>query len=101
MLRILRLIAVLLAIPLAGLGVALGRFWGDAPLEAGNLVPAGADILSCATAILTAPGTGACGSATPFGWVAIASAGVLILSFGIVPLSRLVAMILGAHRSIL
>lgn len=101
MLRIVRLIAVLTVIPLAGLGAALGRFWGDAPVDADNLVPAGTGLASCVASLLSAPSTDACGSATPFGWLAIASLGVLILSFGIVPLSRLVAMLLGTHRSIL
>ncbi len=101
MLRILRLIAVLTVIPLVGLGVALARFWGDAPLSADGLGPASAGLTTCALGILGLPGGEACASATPFGWMAIASAGVLILSFGIVPLSRLVATLLGTHRSIL
>lgn len=101
MLRILRLIAVLTVIPLAGLGVALGRFLQSGDFDAGNLAAGGADLTACATSLLSAPGTDACGPATPFGWLAVASAGVLALSFGIVPLSRLVAMLLGTHRSIL
>jgi Zn-dependent protease with chaperone function len=96
MLRILRLIAVLTVIPLVGLGVGLARFW-----SADGLMPAASELAVCSTAVLTSPGTGACGSATPFGWLAVASVGVLILSFAVVPLSRLVAMLLGAHRSIL
>ena len=101
MLRILRLIAVLTAIPLIGLGVAHARFWGNAPLDFDGLTPAGAELAACATSLLSAPEAQTCGDATPFGWLAIASAGVLILSFGIVPLSRLVSMLLGTHRSIL
>ncbi|MFN3910804.1 M48 family metalloprotease [Hyphomonas sp.] len=101
MLRILRLIAVLTAIPFIGLGVALARFWGDAPADLGGLTPAGTALAGCAATLLAAPGTQACGDATPFGWMALASAGVLILSFGVVPLSRIVATVLGAHRSIL
>jgi len=96
MLRIFRLIAVLTVIPLVGLGVGLARFW-----SAGGFMPAAAELAACSTAVLASPGTGACGSATPFGWLAVASVGVLILSFAVVPLSRLAAMLLGAHRSIL
>jgi Zn-dependent protease with chaperone function len=96
MLRIFRLIAVLTVIPLVGLGVGLARFW-----SADEFMPAASELAACSTAVLASPGTGACGSATPFGWLAVASVGVLILSFAVVPLSRLVAMLLGAHRSIL
>lgn len=96
MLRIFRLIAVLTVIPLVGLGVGLARFW-----SADGFMPAASELAACSSSVLASPGTGACGSAAPFGWLAVASVGVLILSFGIVPLSRLVAMLLGAHRSIL
>lgn len=96
MLRILRLIAVLTVIPLIGIGIGIARFW-----DAGGIGPAASELTACASSVLAAPGTGACGDATLFGWLAIASAAVLILSLGIVPLSRLVAMLLGAHRSIL
>jgi len=101
MLRILRLIAVLTVIPLIGLGVALARFWGEAPVDLAGLAPAGEQLTACATALLGSPATETCGGASDFGWLAIFSAGVLLLSFGIVPLSRLVALVLGAHRSIL
>jgi Zn-dependent protease with chaperone function len=101
MLRILRLIAVLTVVPLIGIGVALARFWGDAPVDLAGLGPASGELVACATALLNAPDTQACGEATPFGWLALASAGVLLLSFGVVPLTRLVSMLLGTHRSIL
>ena len=101
MLRILRLIAVLTVIPLIGLGVALARFWGEAPVDLNGLAPAGEQLTACAAALIGSPAAEACSGASNFGWLAIASAGVLLLSFGIVPLSRLVAMVLGAHRSIL
>jgi Zn-dependent protease with chaperone function len=101
MLRILRLIAVLTVIPLIGLGVALARFWGEAPVDLNGLAPAGEQLMDCATALIGSPAKETCSGAPNFGWLAIASAGVLLLSFGIVPLSRLVAMVLGAHRSIL
>ena len=101
MLRILRLIAVLTVIPLIGLGVALARFWGEAPVDLTGLAPAGEQLMDCATALIGSPAKETCSGAPNFGWLAIASAGVLLLSFGIVPLSRLVAMVLGAHRSIL
>lgn len=101
MLRILRLIAVLTVIPLIGLGVAVARFWGEAPVDLAGLAPASEQLAACATALIGSPATETCGGAANFGWMAIASAGVLILSFGIVPLSRLVATVLGAHRSIL
>ena len=101
MLRILRLIAVLTAVPLIGIGVALARFWGDAPVDLAGLGPAGGELAACATSLFNAPDSRACGEATPFGWLALASAGVLLLSFGVVPLTRLVSMLLGTHRSIL
>jgi Zn-dependent protease with chaperone function len=101
MLRIIRLIAVLTVIPLIGLGVALARFWGPSPASLEGLAPAGAALTTCATSILGSPDASACGEATPFGWLALGSAGVLVLSFGIAPLSRLVATVLGTHRSIL
>ena len=101
MLRILRLIAVLTVIPLVGIGVAIARFWGDAPVDLAGLQPAGSELSACITGILGAPAEAACGDATGFGWLGIASVGVLILSFGLVPLSRLVAMLLGVHRSLL
>lgn len=101
MLRILRLIAVLTVIPLMGLGVALARFWSGPDFSLEQFGPAGSALLACAGDVIRGPGNDACGSATPFGWLAIASAGVLVLSFGIVPLSRLVATLLGAHRTIL
>lgn len=101
MLRILRLIGVLTVIPLMGLGVALARFWGDVALGLEGLMPAASELAACSGAILGDPRGAACGEATAFGWLAILSAGVLVLSFGIVPLSRLVAMVLGSHRSIL
>lgn len=101
MLRILRLIGVLTVVPLVGLGVALARFWGDAAVDFAGLQPAGAELAACVSGILGAPSGEACGSATSFGWLAIASLGVLALSFGLVPLSRLVALLLGTHRSIL
>lgn len=101
MLRILRLIAVLTVIPLIGLGVAVARFWGEAPVDLAGLAPASEQLAACATALIGSPAAESCNGASNFGWLAIASAGVLILSFGIVPLSRLVATILGAHRSIL
>jgi len=101
MLRIFRLIAVLTVIPLIGLGAAIARFWAGAEVSLAGLYPAGAGLSACITGILGDPAADACGPATPFGWLGIASIGVLILSFGIVPLSRLVAMVLGAHRSIL
>lgn len=100
MLRLLRLIAVLTAIPLIGIGLAVARFW-EGPLGPGGLMPALSASLGCATSILGDPRGNACGDATAFGWLALVSTGVLILSFGIVPLSRLVATVLGAHRSIL
>jgi hypothetical protein len=47
MLRILRLIAVLTVIPLIGLGVALARFWGEAPVDLNGLAPAGEQLTAC------------------------------------------------------
>ncbi|MEQ9507087.1 MAG: M48 family metalloprotease [Hyphomonas sp.] len=101
MLRILRLIAVLTVIPVLGLGVALARFWGGTEISLEELGPASAALMACAGEVVRSPGMEACGSETPFGWLAVASAGVLVLSFGIVPLSRLVATLLGSHRTIL
>lgn len=96
MLRILRLVAVLTVIPLVGIGAGIARFW-----DPGGFIPAANSLTECTASILISPGSAACGSATPFGWLAAASAGVLILSFAVVPLSRLVATLLGTHRSIL
>ncbi len=96
MLRILRLVAVLTVIPLVGIGAGIARFW-----DAGGFIPAANRLTECTVSVLANPGSGACESATPFGWLAAACAGVLVLSFAIVPLSRLVATLLGTHRSIL
>lgn len=101
MLRILRLIGVLTVIPLIGIGVGIARFWGDAPLGLDSLIPAATELAGCSSAILGDPSGAACGDATAFGGLALLSVAVLVLSFGLVPLSRLVATILGAHRSIL
>lgn len=101
MLRILRLIAVLTVIPLVGIGAALARFWSGPEIDLAGLQSAGSDLSDCVNELVANPAIEACGGATSFGWLAIASIGVLILSFGLVPLSRLVAMLLGTHRSIL
>jgi Zn-dependent protease with chaperone function/uncharacterized tellurite resistance protein B-like protein len=100
MLRIIRLIGILTVIPLIGLGVALARFWGGAPIEPAAIGLAASGLWACSSGLLGGAST-ACDGGETFGWLAIASAGVLILSFGLVPLSRLVATVLGAHRSIL
>lgn len=101
MLRILRLIGVLTVIPLIGIGIGIARFWGGAPLGIEGLLPAANLLAGCAASLPADPSGVACGDTAPFGWLALLSLAVLILSFGIVPLSRLVAMILGSHRSIL
>lgn len=101
MLRILRLIGVLTVIPLIGIGIGIARFWGGVPLGLEGLAPAANLLSGCAISLIGDPTGAACGDAAPFGWLALLSGAVLILSFGIVPLSRLVAMVLGSHRSIL
>lgn len=97
MLRLLRLIAVLTVIPLLGIAVTIARYW-DA---GGGLEGAISGSLSCAGSILTDPGGNACGDATPFGWLSIVSTAVLVLSFIIVPLTRIVATVLGSNRAVL
>lgn len=101
MLRILRLIGVLTVIPLIGIGIGIARFWGDVPLGLEGLMPAANELAACSVAVVGDPAGSACGEATAFGALALLSAAVLVLSFGIVPLSRLVATLLGSHRSIL
>lgn len=101
MLRLLRLIGVLTVIPLIGIGVGLARFWGNEPLALDGLSPAASGLAACSGAVLADPMGSACGDATAFGGLALLSVAVLVLSFGIVPLSRLVAALLGTHRSIL
>ena len=97
MLRLLRLIAVLTVIPLLGIAVTIARYWDSG----GGIEGAIFGSLSCAGAIISDPRGNACGEATPFGWLSIVSTGVLILSFAIVPLSRIVAALLGSNRTIL
>jgi Zn-dependent protease with chaperone function len=97
MLRLLRLIAVLTVIPLLGIAVTIARYQDSA----GGLEGAVSGSLSCAGAILSDARGYACGEATPFGWLSIVSTGVLVLSFAIVPLSRIVAALLGSNRTIL
>lgn len=97
MLRLLRLIAVLTAIPLLGIAVTIARYWETG----GGLGGAVSGSLACAGAILGDPQGNACGEATSFGWLSIVSTAVLVLSFAIVPVSRLVATLLGTHRTIL
>jgi Zn-dependent protease with chaperone function len=101
MLRILRLIAVLTVIPLIGLCVALGRFWGGPEFTLGLLREASGALGACVAQIVDSPSLDACGDSTPYGALAIASISVLILSFAVVPLSRLVAAVLGSNRSAL
>lgn len=101
MLRLIRLIGVLTVIPLIGIGIGLARFWGDAPIGLEGMIPAANLLAACAASLPGDPSGAGCGGAAPFGWLALLSAGVMILSFGIVPLSRLVAALLGSHRSIL
>lgn len=97
MLRLLRLVAVLTVIPLLGIGVTIARYWE----EGAGLQGAVTGSLSCAGSIIADPLGNACGEATPFGWLSIVSTAVLLLSFAIVPLSRLVATVLGANRTVL
>lgn len=97
MLRLLRLIAVLTIIPLLGIALTIARYWDSG----GGIEGALSGSLSCAGGILSDPRGNACGEATPFGWLSIVSTAVLILSFAIVPLSRIVAALLGSNRTIL
>lgn len=98
MLRLIRLFLALTALPLIGIAVAIGRFWDG---TAGGLQDAASQSLACSSRVLTDPLGSACGEATPFGMLGVVSTGILILSFGVVPLSRLVAMVLGSNRTLL
>ncbi len=99
MFRILRLLTALLAVPLLGIAAAIARFWDFS--GPGTLTSAMHASVACVADILRAPGADACGSATSFGWLAIVSTAILAISVAIIPLTRLVAIILGAHRSVL
>ncbi len=98
MLRLIRLFLALTAIPLIGIAVAIGRFW-DGTTQ--GLPEAAAQSLACSSRVLASPLGNACGEATAFGLLGLVSTGILIVSFGVVPLSRLVAAVLGSNRTLL
>jgi len=96
---LIKLLLGVLVIPLIGIAVSVARFWDFS--SADTLQLAGLTVWEAGLALMRQEAAGLSGDETLFVWLGVASVAVLAVSIVLGLLVRIVAPVLGVHRSLL
>jgi Zn-dependent protease with chaperone function/uncharacterized tellurite resistance protein B-like protein len=94
-----KLLLGVLVIPLIGMAVSVARFWDFSSVD--TLQLAGLTVWEAGLALVKQEPAGLSGDETLFVWLGVASVGVLATAIVLGLLVRIVAPVLGIHRSLL